>query len=33
MLMNTSLLESSLLMIPRLVIMLGLAKVAYGAGE
>ena len=29
MLMNTSLLESSLLMIP----MLGLAKVAYGAGE
>ncbi len=33
MLMNTSLLESSLLMIPMLVIMLGLAKVAYGAGE
>ena len=33
MLMNTSLLESSLLMIPMLVIMLGLANVAYAARE
>ncbi len=33
MLMNISLLETSLLMIPMLAIMLGLAKVAYGAGE
>ena len=33
MLLTTSILETSLLMIPMLMIMLGLAKVAYGPGE
>jgi hypothetical protein len=33
MLLTTSILESSLLLTPMLLIMLGLAKVAYGPGE
>ena len=33
MLINTPLLDSSLLLVPLLLILLGLAKVAYGAGE
>lgn len=31
--LTTSILESSILMIPMMLIMLGLAKVAYGPGE
>jgi len=33
MLLTTSILESLILLIPMLLIMLGLAKVAYGSGE
>ena len=33
MLLTTSILESSIVMVPMLLVMFGLAKVAYGPGE
>ena len=33
MLLTTSILENSIVLVPMLLIMFGLAKVAYGAGE